>query len=157
MKPSTKELIKDLTKMYIRDSAGPHLREDKMYSNVTDVHKPQRRKKSDTTWSPDLIKGKGEGLTILLHGRPGVGKTYTAGKLILASTSGLLLNNLNFRMYRRVHGATFTLVDMLRHRCQARDNRAESGQVVQDRRELGCHHAHRRGGHLHGGEAGPGH
>ncbi|MBE3050063.1 hypothetical protein IMZ48_47690 [Candidatus Bathyarchaeota archaeon] len=87
MKASTKELIKDLTKMYIRDSAGPHLREDKMYSKVTEVHKPQRRKKVDTTWSPDFIEGKGEGLTILLHGRPGVGKTYTAGKLILALTS----------------------------------------------------------------------
>lgn len=28
----------------------------------------------------DLIKGKGRGLVILLHGSPGVGKTLTAGK-----------------------------------------------------------------------------
>lgn len=28
----------------------------------------------------DLIKGKGRGLVLLLHGPPGVGKTYTAGK-----------------------------------------------------------------------------
>lgn len=28
----------------------------------------------------DMIKGKGKGLIFLLHGPPGVGKTYTAGK-----------------------------------------------------------------------------
>jgi hypothetical protein len=28
----------------------------------------------------DLVKGKGKGLIILLHGEPGVGKTLTAGK-----------------------------------------------------------------------------
>ena len=28
----------------------------------------------------DLIKGKGKGLIFLLHGPPGVGKTFTAGK-----------------------------------------------------------------------------
>ena len=27
----------------------------------------------------DLVAGKGKGLTILLHGPPGVGKTFTAG------------------------------------------------------------------------------
>ena len=27
----------------------------------------------------DLIQGKGKGLVLLLHGPPGVGKTYTAG------------------------------------------------------------------------------
>ncbi|KAB2569776.1 ATPase family AAA domain-containing protein 3B [Lasiodiplodia theobromae] len=29
-------------------------------------------------WSADYVKGKGNGLIILLHGSPGVGKTYTA-------------------------------------------------------------------------------
>lgn len=29
----------------------------------------------------DAIEGKGEGLTMLLHGRPSVDKTYTAGEL----------------------------------------------------------------------------
>lgn len=28
----------------------------------------------------DLIQGKGKGLTFLLHGPPGVGKTFTAGE-----------------------------------------------------------------------------
>lgn len=30
-------------------------------------------------WSADFMKGKGNGLIFLLHGKPGVGKTYTAG------------------------------------------------------------------------------
>lgn len=31
-------------------------------------------------WSADYVIGKGSGLIFLLHGKPGVGKTYTAGK-----------------------------------------------------------------------------
>lgn len=31
-------------------------------------------------WSADFVKGKGSGLIFLLHGRPGIGKTYTAGR-----------------------------------------------------------------------------
>jgi len=31
-------------------------------------------------WSADFVRGKGSGLIFLLHGRPGVGKTCTAGK-----------------------------------------------------------------------------
>ncbi|KAJ3546083.1 hypothetical protein NM208_g2189 [Fusarium decemcellulare] len=31
------------------------------------------------SWSADFVKGKGKGLIFLLHGRPGVGKTCTAG------------------------------------------------------------------------------
>lgn len=32
-----------------------------------------------TPWTADFVKGKGEGKIFLLHGKPGVGKTYTAG------------------------------------------------------------------------------
>lgn len=32
-------------------------------------------------WSADFVKWKENGLIFLLHGSPGVGKTYTAGKL----------------------------------------------------------------------------
>lgn len=32
-----------------------------------------------TAWAADFVKGKGTGMTFLLHGKPGVGKTYTAG------------------------------------------------------------------------------
>lgn len=31
-------------------------------------------------WSADYIKNKGDGVVILLHGPPGVGKTYTVGE-----------------------------------------------------------------------------
>jgi DNA polymerase III delta prime subunit len=33
-------------------------------------------------WSADFVAGKGTGLTFLLHGKPGVGKTLTAGKIM---------------------------------------------------------------------------
>ena len=46
----------------------------------------------------DLIRGKGKGLIFLLHGPPGVGKTYTAGSYQPSATESLngvvkLLNN----------------------------------------------------------------
>ena len=31
-------------------------------------------------WTADFVEGKGEGKIFLLHGKPGVGKTYTAGR-----------------------------------------------------------------------------
>jgi len=34
--------------------------------------------KEEKLWSADFIQGKGEGQVFLLHGPPGVGKTYTA-------------------------------------------------------------------------------
>ncbi|KAK0644823.1 hypothetical protein DIS24_g8468 [Lasiodiplodia hormozganensis] len=43
------------------------------------------------TWSADYVKGKGEGLIFLLHGKPGVGKTYTA-ECISAHIKRPLLN-----------------------------------------------------------------
>lgn len=88
MKNSTKELIKNLTQMYIRDSAVTSQGGEKIYNKVTEVHKLPKRKKADSMWSADFIEGKGEGLTILLHGRPGVGKTYTAGKATARVTLG---------------------------------------------------------------------
>ena len=35
---------------------------------------------SHRSWTADFVQGKGEGKIFLLHGKPGVGKTYTAGK-----------------------------------------------------------------------------
>ncbi|KAM0324314.1 hypothetical protein ACHAQA_008091 [Verticillium albo-atrum] len=77
MSDSTKKLVKDLTQRYIRGSIGLPQKEEKVFTKISQVHRSTREKKMDTTWSADLIEGKGEGLTILLHGRPGVGKTYT--------------------------------------------------------------------------------
>lgn len=34
----------------------------------------------NSKWSADFVRGKGNGLVFLLHGKPGVGKTCTAGK-----------------------------------------------------------------------------
>lgn len=36
-----------------------------------------RQNKAARSWSADFIEGKGSGQIILLHGPPGVGKTYT--------------------------------------------------------------------------------
>lgn len=72
-------MIKDLTEMYIRDTAKPASHEDTTIK-LSSVHKALEPKEEVKTWSADFVQGKGEGLTILLHGKPGVGKTYTAGK-----------------------------------------------------------------------------
>ncbi|GES65448.1 ATPase family AAA-domain-containing protein 3B [Aspergillus terreus] len=37
----------------------------------------ERQIKTKSPWSADFIKNKGEGVVVLLHGPPGVGKTYT--------------------------------------------------------------------------------
>lgn len=80
MNEATKKTIRDLTEMYIREKTKPGL-QDGMYTKLTSVHKAIKPKDQvQKTWSADFVPGKGEGLTILLHGKPGVGKTYTAGQ-----------------------------------------------------------------------------
>ncbi|KAK2018532.1 P-loop containing nucleoside triphosphate hydrolase protein [Colletotrichum eremochloae] len=74
----TKELIRNLTAMYIRDDSKPALQDDVGYTKISNIHKRSLKTKGETTWSAYFIEGKGEGLTFLLHGKPGVGKTYTA-------------------------------------------------------------------------------
>ncbi|KAH7045281.1 P-loop containing nucleoside triphosphate hydrolase protein [Macrophomina phaseolina] len=44
-----------------------------------------------SSWSADFVSGKGEGLIFLLHGKPGVGKTYTA-ECVAAHTERPLLS-----------------------------------------------------------------
>lgn len=80
LKESTKDMIKDLTEMYIRDNVPQTSVEENPYIKVTTVHKNPQPTQENKIWSPDFIQGKGDGLIILLHGKPGVGKTYTAGK-----------------------------------------------------------------------------
>lgn len=62
-------------------------------------------------WSADFVKGKGAGLLFLLHGRPGVGKTSTAGMLALPlpyiAPIGLILilDRMHCRLYETTaHG-----------------------------------------------------
>ncbi|KAI0802934.1 P-loop containing nucleoside triphosphate hydrolase protein [Xylaria sp. FL0064] len=59
MDPQRKQILKALAKCFARaDKNGEKLKGE--------------------PWSADYIQGKGHGLIFLLHGRPGVGKTYTA-------------------------------------------------------------------------------
>lgn len=73
-------MIQSLTEMYIKTPTGSSLQEIKPYIQLSTVHKKPKKVDRDTTWSADFIRGKGEGLIFLLHGKPGVGKTYTAGE-----------------------------------------------------------------------------
>lgn len=87
LKDSTKEMIKSLTEMYIRDSEVQFRREEELYTDITTVHRGgSKPKERQATWSADFVQGKGDGLVFLLHGKPGVGKTYTAGPLHPLST-----------------------------------------------------------------------
>lgn len=54
-------ILKALARSYIRiNRRGQHIDHD--------------------AWAADFVRGKGSGLIFLLHGKPGVGKTVTAGK-----------------------------------------------------------------------------
>ncbi|KAI3321961.1 P-loop containing nucleoside triphosphate hydrolase protein [Xylariaceae sp. AK1471] len=59
MDPQRKQMLKSLAKSFAR-------------INKNGEKLPQ------APWTADFVQGKGHGLIFLLHGRPGVGKTYTA-------------------------------------------------------------------------------
>ena len=81
----SKKMIKDLVATYMRDlkikKQSPSTERSRL-----NIRKPTIRQAAapsaigGTTWSADFVEGKGDGLIIMLHGKPGVGKTYTAGK-----------------------------------------------------------------------------
>ncbi|KXH27776.1 hypothetical protein CNYM01_06680 [Colletotrichum nymphaeae SA-01] len=48
------------------------------------------RQMSPKPWSADYIKNKGEGVVILLHGPPGVGKTYTVESIAMRKRQPLI-------------------------------------------------------------------
>ncbi|KAF9880062.1 hypothetical protein CkaCkLH20_02016 [Colletotrichum karsti] len=94
LSPETKDLIRNLTAMYIKNDLAnqlPTSDEHLSTQNITTIHKKSPKTGVETSWSTDFIKGKGEGLTFLLHGKPGVGKTYTA-ECIAQYTSRPLLS-----------------------------------------------------------------
>lgn len=65
MDDQRRQMIKALAANYARkDSLGQALH-----------HQP---------WTADFMEAKGEGKIFLLHGKPGVGKTYTAGTLSIS-------------------------------------------------------------------------
>ena len=71
-------LVKDVTEVAYDDKAfhGLVLQEQSksLISSLLEMQDCQQEDGFD-----DLIQGKGKGLIFLLHGPPGVGKTYTAG------------------------------------------------------------------------------
>jgi SpoVK/Ycf46/Vps4 family AAA+-type ATPase len=73
--PHIKQLIQSLTHKYLLGLQAEAAREAKFGEKLVGSNKQGQAKQ----WSPDFVKGKGEGLIFLLHGKPGVGKTYTAG------------------------------------------------------------------------------
>lgn len=60
MKDRRLDLLKNLSKNFLREDRGVN------------------GSAASQTWTADFIKGKGNSLIFLLHGPPGVGKTYTA-------------------------------------------------------------------------------
>lgn len=67
IKPNRVRTLKALASSYIRiNQHGKHIE-----------HEP---------WAADFVKGKGSGLIFLLHGKSGVGKTATAGRVLKSTT-----------------------------------------------------------------------
>ncbi|KAF2473443.1 uncharacterized protein BDR25DRAFT_282983 [Lindgomyces ingoldianus] len=64
--PSTRTLIKSLSSKYTVTQPPSQPAPNNAIEDTSDQ------------WSADFIQGKGSGLIFLLHGKPGVGKTYTA-------------------------------------------------------------------------------
>jgi ATP-dependent Lon protease len=76
--------VADITQIAYNDRAfhGLVLRENKK-KLISSLLRPQECNQGDDY--DDLIQGKGKGLIFLLHGPPGVGKTYTAGSYCSAN------------------------------------------------------------------------
>lgn len=66
------------------------------------IHKP---------WAADFVAGKGDGRIFLLHGKPGVGKTYTAGNFCTDIPTPLLRRTDRNRMHRCIHQTSTSLSD----------------------------------------------
>jgi hypothetical protein len=89
------KLVMDATRIKtLKALAGSYIRQN-IHGEKTEV----------APWSADFIQGKGQGQIILLHGKPGVGKTCTAGELWPDSGVCIPLTSIA-RMHRRVYEAT---------------------------------------------------
>ncbi len=82
-------LVEDVTEVAYNDKAflGLVLQEQskRLISSLLERQNYQQEDDFD-----DLIQGKGKGLIFLLHGPPGVGKTYTAGLSRLLNLGNLV-------------------------------------------------------------------
>lgn len=86
----------------------------KSFARITQHNEPMK----DARWSADFVRGKGNGLIFLLHGKPGVGKTCTAGKrpFLMKGNGQLLITCLTYRVHRRVYSSSLNDPDEQRHR-----------------------------------------
>ena len=75
LEPHTKAMILSLTETFIKN-LQPELSEGDIREEGGLLMDLPPSRPHPTV---DLIRGKGQGLIFLLHGRPGVGKTFTAG------------------------------------------------------------------------------
>ena len=114
----------------------------KSFARVNKDEKPIDRE----FWAADFVKGKGNGLVFLLHGRPGVGKTCTAGRFCPPDRDyGLyryyhimsVLTGGNVRMHCRVHEKPSHGVNKQRYWHQSRRRGEEANQELQNGKELG--------------------
>ncbi|KAJ4305940.1 hypothetical protein N0V90_001473 [Kalmusia sp. IMI 367209] len=83
LKPHYKNLILNISKTFMdQKHASPKKSHDALESFIEDDSASETEHETETTtfqpWSADFIENKGKGLVFLLHGKPGVGKTYTA-------------------------------------------------------------------------------
>src|SRR4051812_48388279 len=54
------------------------------------THFMQKQAQNSPNFEYDIVRGKGKGLIILLHGAPGLGKTFTAESIAAANGKPLL-------------------------------------------------------------------
>lgn len=66
---ATKKMLQNLCRLYVNRNM--------VLSSKTEADPTDSRPRA-TVWNADYIDDKGKGLVLLLHGKPGVGKTYTA-------------------------------------------------------------------------------
>ncbi len=113
-----KRIVKSLVKTHLRKHAG-------------------QRESPNSISGQDLIRGKGDGLFILLHGVPGVGKTATAEAVAQASKKPLFpITCGDIGTSPQVVSATLTSIFRLAHKWDA-ILLLDEADVFLSRRELG--------------------
>jgi SpoVK/Ycf46/Vps4 family AAA+-type ATPase len=65
-------MLQNLSRLFINQQKSATTAEEK------DEQRKKDKQHATTPWTADYIENKGKGLVFLLHGKPGVGKTYTA-------------------------------------------------------------------------------
>lgn len=69
----------------------PEARKDMIKALVQKFSESGRGEKTSKSWGADFIENKGEGQIFLLHGSPGVGKTFVRSPLLVYRASCSLI------------------------------------------------------------------